>query len=281
MARILYFSDIHLEFRARQSAIWSGWTDLYPLRLGPDVTEWIGAIDLAVLAGDVGVCDSASDLCVLRYAEQLSAFLEAPVVFVPGNHSYYGTEFPAARQQFLGSNRNGVTVLDRGLASFDSSDGPVRVLGATLWTDYELLGHKEEAMKRAQYSISDHRLITMPGGRPFLPADAADEHRLSRAWLAEKLQEPATGKTIVVTHHVPHPSVGNPRFTATDPLAPAFQSDCGDLLEAAEAANVSAWIFGHHHACVDAKVLGVRLLSAQWGYPREETGWKGPGTLEI
>ncbi len=64
-------------------------------------------------------------------------------------------------------------------------------------------------------------------------------------------------------------------------LAPAFFSDCDDLVEAASAAGVAAWIFGHHHWSLATETRGVRLLSAQLGYPGEDTGWTGPGYLEL
>jgi hypothetical protein len=72
-----------------------------------------------------------------------------------------------------------------------------------------------------------------------------------------------------------HPSHG------LNELAPAFFSDCDDLVEAASAAGVAAWIFGHHHWSLATETRGVRLLSAQLGYPGEDTGWTGPGYLEI
>ena len=279
--RILYFSDIHIEAYAHQTRIYSPWTDLYPLEVGPDVSKWIGEIDLVILAGDIGLGDPLSDLSALLYAEQLAHFLEVPVVFVPGNHEYYGTEFFVARQAMLATRRSGVTVLDRQAATFEFASSSLRIFGATLWTDYSLLGNMAGAMDLARRSISDHRRIAMAGGRAFLPEDAADEHRVSRRWLADSLAEPPAAKTIIVTHHVPHPSVGNPRFKAQDELSPAFQSDCSDLVDAASHAGVSAWIFGHHHACIDREVSGLRLLSAQLGFPREETGWSGPGVLEF
>lgn len=38
---------------------------------------------------------------------------------------------------------------------------------------------------------------------------------------------------------------------------------------------------GHHHWSLATQTHGVRLLSAQLGYPGEDTGWTGPGYLEI
>jgi hypothetical protein len=61
------------------------------------------------------------------------------------------------------------------------------------------------------------------------------------------------------------------RLDGLNELAPAFCSDCDDLVEAASAAGVAAWIFGHHHWSLATETHGVRLLSAQLGYPGEDT----------
>jgi hypothetical protein len=165
----------------------------------------------------------------------------------------------------------------------------LRVLGATLWTDYAVTGDPAAAMTAAERVIYDHRLIRRSEGSAFFsPADALAEHRLSRTWLLRKLSDPRDGPpkgppdgpTLVVTHHVPHSAARHPGHGLNE-LAPAFCSDCDDLLEAASAAGVAAWIFGHHHWSLATEKHGVRLLSAQPGYPGEDTGWTGPGYLEI
>jgi hypothetical protein len=46
-------------------------------------------------------------------------------------------------------------------------------------------------------------------------------------------------------------------------------------------AGVKAWIFGHHHWSHAVEVSGVPLVSAQPGYPGENTAWIGPGYLEL
>jgi hypothetical protein len=53
------------------------------------------------------------------------------------------------------------------------------------------------------------------------------------------------------------------------------------LVKAASAAGVTVLIFGHHHWSLATETHGVRLLSAQLGYPGEHTGWTGSGYLEI
>lgn len=278
VSTVLYFSDIHIEIREKEGR--PGWTAIQPLDLGPDLTRFAGTTDLLVLAGDIGRMHSRRNVSTLRYAEQAASYLGCPAIVVPGNHEYYRGSFDDEREALLAARVAGVTVLDRGQARHSCAAGSLRILGATLWTDYAVLGDREKGMHEAEQAIEDHRLITRRGGARFLPQDALAEHRLASRWLAQRLSEPHDGPTLVVTHHVPHSAARNPAYGATS-LSPAFDSDCDDLIAAAARAQVVAWIFGHNHWSHEVEVGGVRLLSAQRGYPAEGTAWNGPGILRI
>lgn len=278
MAQVLYFSDIHIEIREKSGR--TGWSSHYPLDLGPDLRTYAGRVALLVLAGDIGRMRSRRDVSTLRYAEQAAQLLGCPAVVVPGNHEYYRSSFDEERDALLAARLDGVTVLDRGEARYALADGTLRVLGATLWTDYAANGDPAQAMRLAEEKIVDHHLITRRGGAPFRPEDALAEHRLARAWLAARLAEPHDGPTLVATHHVPHSAARHPGFGVT-PLSPAFHSDCDELIDAAARAGAQAWIFGHHHWSHELELRGLRLVSAQTGYPGEQTGWQGPGLLSI
>ncbi|MGB0968292.1 MAG: metallophosphoesterase family protein [Halocynthiibacter sp.] len=121
--------------------------------------------------------------------------------------------------------------------------------------------------------MGDHRLITkartegalqlVPGASP---DDLCDIHRDHRAWLQENLHQPhpsdTAGKTVVVSHHGPHPSVaGN-----IDRLSPAFHSNLTDLLKAHD---IDAWFFGHSHRHFRENVEGVDIRNISIGYPEE------------
>ena len=281
--RVLYFSDVHIEIREREKS--APWCGMLPLGCGPDLSPFAEAVDLLVLAGDIGRVRSTRNVSPLSYAEQAAGFLGCPVILVPGNHEYYRGFFDEDRAALLTARRHGVTVLDRGEALIAHGSTRLRVLGATLWTDYAATGDREAAMNTAEREIDDYRLIRHHGGRyggaaPFLPADALSEHFLSRSWLAGRLAEPHDGPTLIVTHHAPHPSACHPRH-GLNALAPAFCSDCDELIKAAFGAGAVAWIFGHHHWSQRLDLHGVTLLAAQPGYPGEETGWTAPGVLTL
>ena len=147
----------------------------------------------------------------LSYAREAADFLGCGVVLVPGNHEYYRGCFREDRAALLAAGDRTVTVLDRGEASIARGGAPLRILGATLWTDYAVAGDPAAAMTAAEREIYDHRLIRRSEGSGFFsPVDALAEHRLSRTWLLRKLAEPADGPTLVVTHHVPHFAARHP-----------------------------------------------------------------------
>jgi Calcineurin-like phosphoesterase len=277
--RVLYFSDVHIEIRERETS--APWCGTLPLGYGPDLSPFAGAADLLVLAGDIGRVRSTRNVSPLTYAEQAADFLGCRVILVPGNHEYYRGSFDEDRAALLTATQPGVTALDRGEALIASGAIRLRVLGATLWTDYAAIGDRDAAMALAEREIDDHHLIRRYGGAaPFLPKDALSEHLLSRTWLAGRLREPHDGPTLIVTHHVPHLTACHPGH-GLNALAPGFCSDCDDLIEAASGVGVVAWIFGHHHWSQRLEVHGVKLLAAQPGYPGEDTGWTGPGVLTL
>jgi Calcineurin-like phosphoesterase len=255
----------------------SSWTGVLPLGFGPDLSALVGSVDLLVLTGDIGRLRSTRNVSPLSYAQQAAAFLGCRVILVPGNHEYYRGSFDSDRAALLAAEIPGVTVLDRGEARF----GALRVLGATLWTDYAVTGDPAAAMAAAAGEIYDHRLICRHrDGAGFAPADALAEHQLSLSGLAAKLATPHAGPTLVVTHHVPHPAARHP-VNGLNELAPAFCSDCTELIAAAASAGTVAWICGHHHWSQVIEVHGLPLLSAQPGYPGEDSGWTGPRRFDI
>ena len=208
--RLLVLSDLHLEFAAFEP---------------PDPALF----DIAVLAGDIAVGVKA-----VHWVRRPSTFAGKPVVLVPGNHEFYGSErtrmLELLRAQAAGSN---VHLLDRD----DVILNGVRFLGATLWTDFELdlAGGTsvKQAMRDATRGLNDfggsirERALPPVGRRRFTPENATREHRLSRAWLQDRLDapvDPAVFATVVVTHHAPSGRSMDPKYEGSE-LNPCYYSD--------------------------------------------------------
>nr|WP_201759120.1 metallophosphoesterase [Burkholderia sp. ISTR5] len=242
------------------------------------------AADLVVLAGDIH--NHAEGL---RWAAE-TFDAEVPVVYVPGNHEYYDGDFGALEAAMRDTARtlDQVHYLNRGV--YHAPDGRFRVLGTTLWTDFELYGadpaRRAEAMTACSRAMFDFngaiQVDWAPGSgageagaalatrasRALTPADTLDLHRASRAWLAAELARPWAGATIVVTHHAPHRASLAERY-ANEIVSAGFISD----LESLVAPPVDLWIHGHTHTSFDyTAASGTRVVCNPRGYIRRRTG---------
>ncbi|MCG5053393.1 MAG: metallophosphoesterase [Myxococcales bacterium] len=233
--RLRVFSDLHLEF-------------------GPFVPPAVEA-DVVVLAGDTHLGTKG-----VAWARQ--AFADVPVIYVLGNHEYYGHAIPRLvdqlRHEAAGSN---VHVLERDVLTIEG----VRFAGATLWTDMALGGDLRLGMDAAGAHMSDFRMIRVsPRYRRLEPADAVGFHQRTRAWLEEVLTEPPRVH-VVVTHHAPLPASLDPAHAG----APARAAYASNLRALIERTQPSLWVHGHVHHARDHHVGATRILCNPRGYPRE------------
>lgn len=249
--KIRYLSDLHLEFG-----------DV------PDTLPSIGE-DLVVLAGDIH-----TGLQGIQWA--MGAVDDRPVIYVMGNHEYYGQDFDGllsrAREACTGTH---ITLLENDAFVL----GGYRFLGATFWTDFLLDGEpfREPTMAYARRAMNDFHLIRRDSlHRPLHPADTAEWHDQSRAWLSAELAS-SKERVVVISHHGPFSGASAPRFLG-DRLSGAFNSDLTALM----GPPVAAWIFGHTHFCVDTLINTTRVVSNQRGYPRESIpGFSWDRCLEL
>jgi predicted phosphodiesterase len=236
--RIQLASDLHLEFLARD---FPGETLIRPAR----------DADVLVLAGDI----SAGAAAIEMFKDW-----PVPVLYVCGNHEFYSRRWEEVRAAvYRAAEGTSVKVLERDVIDF----GGVRILGCTLWTDYLLVGKDAQsgAMAYALRALNDHRLISTCEGRAFAPADALRDHERSRAWLTEELGRSYSGRTVVITHHAPHPKSIHAQYAGHE-LNPGFASDLTPLLEQAD-----LWLHGHVHNSFDYRVGRCRVVANPRGYP--------------
>lgn len=213
--------------------------------------------DLIVLAGDVARPQAAAEWAL---------GLDRPVLYVIGNHEFYGSSIEATRAElarlFAGTH---VHLLDDGERVIDG----VRFLGSTLWTDFRLFDDDERraaSKAEAQRLMRDFSRITLAGeaGRVFTPDDSTTLFDRHAAWLHARLSTAHDGPTVVVTHHAPSRGSIHPRF-ADSLLNAGFVSDAERLIGADRA---RLWIHGHVHDSFDYPVNGTRVLCNPRGYAK-------------
>lgn len=238
--------------------------------------ERVPAADVAIVAGDV--CERPSAAIAWLSGVVLPAMR---VVFVMGNHEFYGTEMNAARRDAARIARDsGVDLLDNGTVEIDG----VRFTGGSLWMDFELDGTDRAQVLRTMQivgsGLNDFRHIRWKddgGERLFRPKDALRLHRECLAGIEEVLATPYGGPTVVVTHHAPHRGSIAPRYV-DDPVTPGFASDLATLIERTQP---DLWVHGHTHNACDHRVGRTRIVNNPRGYSREITGCVWDKVVEI
>ena len=287
--KIQPFSDIHLE---------TG-----PFR--PPETD----ADVVVAAGDIG-----PGLDGLEFLKGLGK----PSIYVCGNHEFYDGRDLLERVSDLRTAAEGTRVhfLERAQVVI----GDTRFLGATLWTDFE--GWRGRSVKEAHLRMTDYfiikaaswytpanrvtmlrRMLELPDlyseediqqyirSGEFHPVIAYELHRESVEWLRQRLAEPFSGKTVVVTHHaLSYDSLGyldfdrgllKQGFRRPDLLKiAAYASNLDELLRAF---SIDLWVHGHTHWANDYRRHGTRVVSNPRGYyalhaaRRHSDGASAPG----
>lgn len=130
--KLLVLSDLHLEFGTFRV---------------PEVE-----VDAVILAGDI----AATAAKALRWAQRPSNFGEqTPIVFVPGNHEFYG----GVMETTLGDMHRAASGNVHALNSREVVLQGVRFLGSTLWTDFAL------AIETDEGTVSDVPRAMEPHGR--------------------------------------------------------------------------------------------------------------------
>lgn len=214
------------------------------------------AADVLVLAGDV-----ATGIDGIEWARDHAA--GRPVLYLAGNHEFYGHEFPALITELREAARGSeVHVLEDDELILDG----VRFLGCTLWSDFEFAGADVvvQTMGICERLVNDYKLIRV-GHQTLTALHTRAAHEVSRDWLAERLDEPFDGPTVVITHHAPLVRA-RPESVVLRSLAGAFASDLTPLMGGD---RVPLWIYGHTHRAADLEQAGTRVVSNPRGYPDE------------
>ena len=210
--------------------------------------------DVVILAGDIGV-----GLGGIEWAAR--QFPKAPVIYVPGNHEFYGHDIGLTDELKAAAPAN-IHVLNNDKLVLHG----IRFVGSTLWTDFNLHGDGEAWFARqcAKQLMRDFASIHN-GSRRFTPEDSVELHEASKTWLLGELERKFEGPTVVVTHHLPASTSVAKRY-ANDPLNPAFASSLEDVIEKH---RPELWIHGHTHAPCDYELFDTRIICNPLGYPGE------------
>jgi predicted phosphodiesterase len=251
--RISLMSDLHIEFEGPRPG------------KGPDLSDLKGNIDLVLLAGDIDVSDRA-----IKYGAKIHDDLDCEVLLIAGNHEFYDeNRVRVLAEMRRAADASPVNFLENDVAYYNIRGRRVRILGCTLWTDYELHGdqaHVDSVMAEIATKLNDHFVIYEGSRYKFRPDDALRLHRESRAWLESELVKPFDGLTIIITHHAPSER-SMPTRHMNSRISPAYASNLDGLVERCRAA---LWVHGHTHESFDYMIGETRVICNPRGYYAHE-----------
>ena len=237
--KIQIASDLHLEFRSRQ----------YPPAADFQTVE---DRDVLVLAGDIG-----NRLKAWAFVERELAF--SPVIYVPGNHEYYGRHTRKDTDEAWRQKATQCPDLNYLIAE-GVTIGGVRFWGAPWYSD--LFGRRDRAyLHDVEKLLNDFSARHNDAGG-WTVARHLEEH----ARQTQLLREQAGQVDVVITHWPPTLHAVAPQHDG-DLLNGYYVNDREDLVEEIGA---QLWISGHVHDAYRALVGDTMLIGNPAGYPKEK-----------
>ncbi|MCP4985476.1 MAG: phosphoesterase [Colwellia sp.] len=236
--KIAVFSDLHIEF--------SHW----------EPSQEILAADVVILAGDIHNYK--------KVIPWITETFKQPVIFVPGNHEFYGGNIQSiSRKLKRDATNSNVSVLNNDIVKI----GDVTFIGSTLWTDFNLLNDQANCAYVATRKLVDFNYIRYEKNGRFLKITAQNVismHEQSLEFVQKAVKE-ATGKIIVISHHAP--SLNSIQPSLCDDLSAAFASNLDSYIADS---RIKYWVHGHTHYNTIYKLGDTQIVTNQRGYLPEE-----------
>ena len=218
-----------------------------------DFVPPVGGADVVVLAGDIHVKNRGLQWIFTQN-------FEVPVLYVLGNHEFYGEKFPGLIDQLkVEAEGTNVRVLEN-----DSEEiGGYRFFGCTFWSDMELLDDQHTSSMAAADFMNDYKLIRLSkSNRRLSPSDTKARHAKSVRELREFFKAGEPQRSIVVTHHAPSIKSIVERYRVY-PVSAAFASNMDDFIQEHQP---PLWIHGHTHESFDYQIGKTRIVCNPRGY---------------
>lgn len=241
--KLQIYSDLHREFA----------------RFEPALSD----ADVVILAGDIDIKS--------RGVAWANDVFQCPVIYVCGNHEYYGGHIDHTLRKMKEAAASHVHVLENEVLVLDQT----RFLVTTAWTDYSSTGDVVASKRAAWECMNDFAVIRADEGyRRLSPDDLIAKSKAAYAWLTQELEKPFDGKTVVVTHHAP--ALDHVGDKHPENLIAAYANDWPELLHKAD-----LWIYGHTHLAASFIKNGCRVVSNPRGYPGQDTGFVPDLLIEL
>jgi len=235
--RIQIISDLHQEF-------------------GSSLLTFKNA-DIVVMAGDVNLGTKGIEWLKTEIPD-------IPVIYVLGNHEYYKGSYPKTLNKIIeAAKHTNIHVLENKCIQIDG----INFHGATLWTDFSILGNPRYYGSMCQSKMNDYKKIRRdPSYSKLRTIDTYNIHQKTMLWLERSLEEKKGELNILVTHHAPS-ILSVPEKYKNDPISSAYASN---LEKTIEKYKPNYWIHGHIHEPKRYKINDTEIICNPHGYIDEK-----------
>ena len=209
--------------------------------------------DILIVAGDLGTIS-----CVRGALTALCDNFKH-VLFVAGNHEFYGSSFPQVRailREYEEKHPN-FHYLDRDVIEIDGQ----RFVGCTMW--FPMTPQAETLTNQLNdfYQISNFRM------------EVGSENEMDRKFLEREVRK----GDVVITHHAPSEQSAPDRYKG-DPLNCFYITNMERFICGVEP---KLWIHGHMHNSSDYMIHKTRIICNPGGYIHEPNHQYGPKVIEL
>jgi Icc-related predicted phosphoesterase len=234
---LLLVSDLHTEF----------YRDPLPVVRKAVPPAWTpGNLDFLALVGDIVVPSRQSAGHVRQIFEYLGQRARH-VLYVEGNHEYYGCESASDVEESL---RSSLPANCHWLSNSEATIDGVHFFGGTLW-----FNNADQMDFYHQQYLNDFSQI---GGF----TDWVYERSRHFTEQALVIVRP---ETVVLSHHLPHPKSTAEQYKNST-LNRFFTCDQTQVITEKQP---RLWVHGHTHLPCDYALGGTRVICNPYGYPQE------------
>jgi predicted phosphodiesterase len=213
--------------------------------------------DCVIVAGDASTKHQGLEW-ILRH------FRKVPVIYICGNHEYYGEKLPSLteklKERAAGTN---VHFLENDSVTIDG----IHFFGCTLWSDLALHGDWRIGALVVEAMMNDYKRIRNSdhGYRHLRGIDTRALHMESLAAMRTFFSTHDPRNSVVVTHHAPS-AKSLPDYRLRDALSCGYASHLDSFIEEHQP---QLWIHGHIHHSQYYRIGKTRILTNPRGYPDE------------
>ena len=202
------------------------------------------------------------------------------VFYVLGNHEFYHHRFDKTYNDMKHILPANVTMLEKECFEYEG----VLFLGGTLWTDlnkgdpitvYTIKNYMNE-YKCVQNFYPDKSLY-----HKLIPEFTAAEHRKTKEYFKEVLEQNKDKPVVVITHMAPSFESVNAKYRGDHTINGGYASEMSEFI--LDHPNIKVWVHGHMHDACDYMIGDTRIVTNPRGYVGYEdtSGFDPDFTFEV